>query len=101
MLSASSPAALHPFESLTPDVVMDALASVGLYGDGRQLALSSYENRVYQVHLETPAGTGAAAGDIVVVKFYVPRCYKQAVWSFDNNSHRVGDSVSHGEEAAL
>ena len=39
--------ALHPFERLTPDVVMDALASVGLLGDGRLQALSSYENRVY------------------------------------------------------
>ena len=44
----------HPYEQLTPDVVLDALASVGLYGDGRLLALSSYENRVYQVHLEEP-----------------------------------------------
>src|SRR4051794_7779083 len=42
--------ARHPYEVLTPDVVLDALASVGLYGDGRLLGLSSYENRVYQVH---------------------------------------------------
>ena len=31
------------FATLTPDVVLDALASVGLYGDGRLMALSSYE----------------------------------------------------------
>ncbi|MDB5846790.1 MAG: stress response serine/threonine protein kinase YihE [Rhodoferax sp.] len=36
----------HPYQTLTPDVVLDALASVGLYGDGRLTALSSYENRV-------------------------------------------------------
>jgi len=54
----------HPYQSLTPDVVMDALASVGLSGDGRQMALSSYENRVYQVHLED--------GAVVVAKFYRP-----------------------------
>ena len=54
----------HPYQSLTPDVVMDALASVGLYGDGRQMALSSYENRVYQAHLED--------GAVVVAKFYRP-----------------------------
>ena len=54
----------HPFESLTPDVVMDALASVGLWGDGRLQALSSYENRVYQVHLDN--------GPAVVAKFYRP-----------------------------
>eukprot|EP01036_Dinobryon_divergens_P004208 gene4208-5559_t len=46
------PAPRHAFETLTPDGVMDALASVGLYGDGRLLALSSYENRVYQVGIE-------------------------------------------------
>jgi Ser/Thr protein kinase RdoA (MazF antagonist) len=61
---------LHAFESLTPDVVMDALASVGLYGDGRQLALSSYENRVYQLHLED--------GPAVVAKFYRPARWSEA-----------------------
>lgn len=58
----------HPYESLTPDVVLDALASVGLYGDGRLLALSSYENRVYQVQLESPHEGQTA----VVAKFYRP-----------------------------
>jgi Ser/Thr protein kinase RdoA (MazF antagonist) len=62
--------ARHPFEALTPDVVMDALASVGLYGDGRQLALSSYENRVYQLHLED--------GPVVVAKFYRPGRWSEA-----------------------
>ena len=60
--------ARHPYETLTPDAVLDALAAVGLYGDGRLLALSSYENRVYQVHLEDPF-EGAS---IVVAKFYRP-----------------------------
>jgi Ser/Thr protein kinase RdoA (MazF antagonist) len=64
--------AIHAYESLTPDVVLDALASVGLLGDGRLMALSSYENRVYQVHLESPAGEAESAGDTVVVKFYRP-----------------------------
>lgn len=54
----------HPYQSLTPDVVMDALGSVGLLGDGRQMPLSSYENRVYQLHLED--------GAVVIVKFYRP-----------------------------
>lgn len=64
----------HPYESLTPDVVLDALASVGLQGDGRLLALSSYENRVYQAHLEE-AIEGHAA---VVAKFYRPGRWSQA-----------------------
>jgi Ser/Thr protein kinase RdoA (MazF antagonist) len=49
---------------------MDALASVGLYGDGRQMALSSYENRVYQLHLED--------GSAVVAKFYRPQRWSDA-----------------------
>jgi Ser/Thr protein kinase RdoA (MazF antagonist) len=68
--TTSAAAGLHAFESLTPDVVMDALASVGLYGDGRLLALSSYENRVYQLHLED--------GEVVVAKFYRPARWSDA-----------------------
>ena len=60
----------HAFEALTPDVVMDALASVGLFGDGRLMALSSYENRVYQLHLED--------GRAVVAKFYRPERWSEA-----------------------
>ncbi len=52
------------YSGLTPDTVLDALDSVGLRGDGRLLALNSYENRVYQVWLEE--------GPPVVAKFYRP-----------------------------
>jgi Ser/Thr protein kinase RdoA (MazF antagonist) len=64
----------HPYETLTPDVVLDALASVGLHGDGRLLALSSYENRVYQAHLEDPVDANTA----VVAKFYRPGRWSEA-----------------------
>ncbi|MDP3137292.1 MAG: serine/threonine protein kinase [Burkholderiaceae bacterium] len=60
----------HPYDTLGPDTVLDALASVGLRGDGRLMALSSYENRVYQVHLED--------GEIVVAKFYRPGRWSDA-----------------------
>ena len=70
--------ARHAFESLTPDVVLDALASVGLYGDGRLTALSSYENRVYQVHLEHGLARDATAPSSVVVKFYRPERWTDA-----------------------
>jgi Ser/Thr protein kinase RdoA (MazF antagonist) len=60
----------HAFESLTPDLVLDALESVGLRGDGRLTALSSYENRVYQVQLED--------GSAVVAKFYRPGRWSEA-----------------------
>jgi Ser/Thr protein kinase RdoA (MazF antagonist) len=56
---------LHPFATLGPDCVLDALSHVGLMGDGRLLALNSYENRVYQVGIED--------GQPLVVKFYRPQ----------------------------
>lgn len=69
-MQEQSPSAGHPYQALTPDVVQDALASIGLYGDGRQMALSSYENRVYQLHLED--------GTVVVAKFYRPNRWNEA-----------------------
>ena len=58
------------YAALTPDTVLDALASVELYGDGRLMALSSYENRVYQATLED--------GQRVVAKFYRPERWSEA-----------------------
>ena len=70
----------HPFETLTPDVVMDALDATGLRLDGRLMALSSYENRVYMAHLEQDRadGTPGAYGEAVVVKFYRPQRWTDA-----------------------
>lgn len=36
----------HPFQQLTPDLVMDAVESQGFSCDSRIFALNSYENRV-------------------------------------------------------
>ncbi len=69
-MTQAETAARHPFEQLTPDVVMDALEGLGLSCDGRQQALSSYENRVYQVHLND--------GQAVVAKFYRPARWSEA-----------------------
>jgi len=54
----------HPFDTLTPDLVLDAVESIGYLSDARVLALNSYENRVYQVGIEdeTP----------LIAKFYRP-----------------------------
>ena len=57
-------AKLHVYEALTPDVVLDALSDLGLAVDGRLTALSSYENRVYQVMLDDNSSW--------VAKFYRP-----------------------------
>ena len=45
-------AAPTPYQSLTPDAILDALESIGLQPNGSLLALNSYENRVYQAGLE-------------------------------------------------
>ncbi|PIF75441.1 Ser/Thr protein kinase RdoA (MazF antagonist) [Variovorax sp. 54] len=71
--SSVAPANTHPYESLTPDVVLDALATLGLHGDGRLTGLNSYENRVYQVFLEDPNPHPA-----VVLKFYRPGRWSEA-----------------------
>ena len=63
-----------PYAGLTPDTVLDALASAGFAGDGRLLALNSYENRVYQAWLED-AGSGPTS---VVAKFYRPGRWSDA-----------------------
>jgi Ser/Thr protein kinase RdoA (MazF antagonist) len=68
--------AAQDFAALDPDLVLDALASVGLMGDGRLMALNSYENRVFLVHLES-AVAGANAG-AVVAKFYRPGRWSEA-----------------------
>jgi Ser/Thr protein kinase RdoA (MazF antagonist) len=70
-LSAASGAhGAKPFAGLTPDRLLNALDSVGLHGDGRLLALNSYENRVYQVGMEE--------GPSQVVKVYRPDRWSDA-----------------------
>ena len=79
--SKSAPGgAAAPYSGLTPDLVLNALDSVGLRGDGRLLALNSYENRVYQVWLEEaqPATVPAPALAAVVAKFYRPTRWSYA-----------------------
>jgi Ser/Thr protein kinase RdoA (MazF antagonist) len=60
----------HPYASLTPEVVLDAICAIGQRPDGRLLSLNSYENRVYQVWLEDAPP--------VVAKFYRPQRWSDA-----------------------
>jgi len=55
---------LHPYENLTPDLVMDAVESVGYRCDARNMVLNSYENRVFQIGLED--------AEPIIGKFYRP-----------------------------
>ncbi len=54
----------HSYERLSPDLILDAVESVGFEVNGSLLPLNSYENRVLQIGLEeqTP----------IIAKFYRP-----------------------------
>ena len=54
----------HPFDTLTPDLLIDAVESQGFLSDGGFLALNSYENRVYQIGIENKTP--------MIAKFYRP-----------------------------
>lgn len=58
------PESPHPFQTLTPSFIMDAVESQGFRCDCRTFALNSYENRVYQV--------GIDEGQPLIAKFYRP-----------------------------
>ncbi len=61
---------LTPYAGLGPDTILDAMESLGLRADGRQLALNSFENRVYQIWLEDAPP--------VIAKFYRPGRWSDA-----------------------
>lgn len=60
----------HPYADLTPDLVLDAVESLGYLSDARVLALNSYENRVYQVGIEDEQP--------LIAKFYRPARWSDA-----------------------
>lgn len=68
MTDATAP---HPYSALTPDLILDAVESVGYRCDGRLLALNSFENRVYQVGIED--------AQPVIAKFYRPNRWSDAM----------------------
>ncbi|MDH5649083.1 MAG: serine/threonine protein kinase [Gammaproteobacteria bacterium] len=55
----------HPYDALTPEVILEAVETFGTRCTGAFLALNSYENRVYRVDREDMAP--------VVAKFYRPQ----------------------------
>ncbi len=57
------------FSSLSPDLILDGIESIGLRVDSGLLALNSYENRVYQFHDESKTK--------YVTKFYRPQRWSQ------------------------
>ena len=59
----------HPFQRLTPSLVMDAVESQGYRCDSRIFALNSYENRVYQVGIDDALP--------LIAKFYRPERWSE------------------------
>lgn len=59
-----------PFSQLTPDFVLDAIENLGFISDARIFPLNSYENRVYQVGIESEAP--------LIAKFYRPQRWSDA-----------------------
>ena len=92
MHSTEHTRAPHPYAALTPDVVQDALSSVGLWGDGRLQALNSFENRVYQAHLERPVDGSEVSQ--VVAKFYRPARWSDA---HIEEEHRFAQALAESE----
>ena len=77
--------AVHPYDALTPELVIEAVESLGYLSDARLLALNSYENRVYQVGLEdaTP----------LIAKFYRPHRWCEAQLREEHSfSHELADA---------
>src|SRR6188508_585075 len=70
-----------PFANLSPDLIADAVEAAGFPGDGRILALGSYENRVFQVGLED--------AEPVVVKFYRPGRWSDAAIAEEHDFARA------------
>jgi len=73
-MDATDASAAPPYAGLTPDVCLNVLDSVGLFTTGSLLALNSYENRVFQIGVETDDGRP----DFVVAKFYRPGRWSDA-----------------------
>ena len=62
--------ALHPFEKLTPTLIMDAIEDQGQLCSGSVFAMNSYENRVYQIGIEDQQQP-------IIAKFYRPNRWSQ------------------------
>lgn len=58
------------YHGLTPDTVINAVESTGYLSDSRILPLNSYENRVYQVGIESEQP--------IIAKFYRPNRWSNA-----------------------
>ena len=67
-MADNSSSGAEPYSDLSPDRILDAVDACGYPTSGSLLALNSYENRVYQIGLES----SAEMPEFIVAKFYRP-----------------------------
>ncbi|WP_086930395.1 serine/threonine protein kinase [Agarilytica rhodophyticola] len=77
---------LADYARLSPDLVLDAIESLGYLTDARVFALNSYENRVYQVGIEE--------AEPLIAKFYRPNRWSD---SQINEEHQFALTLSAQE----
>jgi Ser/Thr protein kinase RdoA (MazF antagonist) len=76
-----------PYANLSPDLILDAIESIGFHCTGSLLALNSYENRVYQIGIEN--------AEPLIAKFYRPHRWQNAAileehqFSLELASHEI------------
>ena len=70
-----------------------SFGEVGLHGDGRLLALNSYENRVYQIGMED--------GPPLVAKFYRPQRWSDAAILEASDSRQAMPLVEEHDDLDL
>lgn len=80
----------HPYDDLTPEIILDAVETFGLQCTGALLALNSYENRVYRIGIED--------AEPVVVKFYRPGRWSDAAIQ---EEHRFTHMLAEHEIPAI
>ena len=62
---------VQPYDNLTPDIILDAIESIGFEVSGSLFPLNSYENRVYQIGLNDESD--------LIAKFYRPHRWSDAM----------------------
>lgn len=72
----------HPYHLLSFDRIMQAVESLGFVCDARNIALNSYENRVYQVGIENPSENHC---EPLIAKFYRPQRWSREAIQEEHN----------------
>ena len=94
------------FYQLTPDQVLEAVESSGLRCTGRCQALNSFENRVYDVELESPEdgpAEGLKENKVEISNRRIVKFYRPGRWSREQilAEHEFLSDLNHAEIPAI